>query len=156
MEDARAALGDDAGDIAALAKLAEKELRPTRGGDLWFRRERRAPFDIEQCHELIASPDVHVVVGTIHDVIVGFGVVEVEELADGTTLGVIAELYVDPGARAVGVGETMMGSLLTYCVDRNCFGVDARVLPGHREAKNFFETSGFTARSITMHHALDR
>ena len=104
----------------------------------------------------IASPDVHVVVGTIHDVIIGFGVVEVEGLADGTTLGVITELYVDPGARAVGVGEAMMSALLTYCVERDCFGVDARVLPGHREAKNFFEESGFTARSITMYHGLDR
>jgi hypothetical protein len=28
---------------------------------------------------------------------------------------------------------------------------DAAVPPGHREAKNFFEQHGFSARSITMH-----
>jgi hypothetical protein len=29
---------------------------------------------------------------------------------------------------------------------------DARVLPGHRLAKNFFEAGGFSARLIIMHH----
>jgi hypothetical protein len=29
---------------------------------------------------------------------------------------------------------------------------DAHVLPGHRLAKNFFESGGFSARSIVMHH----
>jgi len=30
---------------------------------------------------------------------------------------------------------------------------DARVSPGHRAAKNFFEAHGFSARLIVMHHA---
>ncbi len=30
---------------------------------------------------------------------------------------------------------------------------DARVSPGHRHAKNFFESNGFSARLIVMHHA---
>jgi hypothetical protein len=30
---------------------------------------------------------------------------------------------------------------------------DARVSPGHRLAKNFFESNGFSARLIVMHHA---
>jgi hypothetical protein len=29
---------------------------------------------------------------------------------------------------------------------------DAHVLPGHRLVKNFFESGGFAARSIIMHH----
>ena len=40
-------------------------------------------------------------------------------------------------------------------VREGCVGVDSFALPGHRAAKNFFEESGFTARAIVMHHALD-
>jgi hypothetical protein len=29
---------------------------------------------------------------------------------------------------------------------------DAHVTPGHRPTKNFFESKGFAARSIVMHH----
>ncbi len=35
-------------------------------------------------------------------------------------------------------------------------GVDTLALPGHRAAKNFFEESGFTARALVMHRALNR
>lgn len=155
MEAARAAVADDAATIVGLTNASAEELRPTRGGDLWFRRERRDPFDIAECRELIQCRDGHVVVGTIDDVVVGFGVVAVEVLRDESVLGVIRELFVDPGARAVGVGEAMMDSLVAFATGRGCIGVDARVLPGHRAAKNFFEESGFTARAIVMHRRLD-
>jgi hypothetical protein len=32
--------------------------------------------------------------------------------------------------------------------------VDALVLPGHREGKNFFERFGLTARAIVVHREL--
>ena len=87
---------------------------------------------------------------------VGFGVATVEPLADGGRLGVVSELFVDEEGRAVGVGEAMLGSMVAFCVREGCVGVDAFALPGHRAAKNFFEESGFTARAIVMHRALDR
>ena len=95
------------------------------------------------------------VVGTIDDVVVGFGVVTVEPLTDGGRLGVVSELFVDAEARAVGVGEAMLEPLVAFCTREGCVGVDAFALPGHRAAKNFFEESGFTARAIVMHHAFD-
>ncbi|HKN40337.1 MAG TPA: GNAT family N-acetyltransferase, partial [Acidimicrobiia bacterium] len=73
----------------------------------------------------------------------------------GSTLGVVAELFVDAEARAVGVGETILEALVTFCIREGCVGVDAFALPGHRAAKNFFEESGFTARAIVMHHAFE-
>jgi GNAT superfamily N-acetyltransferase len=71
-------------------------------------------------------------------------------------LGRITDLFVEPGARAVGVGEALMDALLPWFRARECRGVDATALPGNRETKNFFEMSGFTARLLVMHHRFER
>lgn len=152
MEHARPADADDIAEIERLAQLLVDELEPTRGGSIWARRERReAPYAATYT-ALLERDDALVVVGTVHDVVVGFGVVLLETLRDGGVLGVITDLFVDPGARSVGVGEAMVGAIVGFCSDHDCVGIDALVLPGHRAAKNFFEESGFTARALVMHH----
>ena len=72
----------------------------------------------------------------------------------GSRLGVVSDIFVEEGARAVGVGEAMMGDLVAWCEAKGCAGMDAMALPGHRLTKNFFEESGFTARKLVMHHRL--
>ena len=59
---------------------------------------------------------------------------------------------VDPEARTVGVGETMLEGALAALRRRGIRRFDAIVSPGHRLAKNFFESAGFSARRITMYH----
>jgi ribosomal protein S18 acetylase RimI-like enzyme len=81
-------------------------------------------------------------------------VVRAEPLRDSTTLGRIIDLYVDPGAREVGVGELLADACLEWCGARGCRGVDALVLPGNRATKNFFEGLGLTARAIVVHKSL--
>ena len=49
----------------------------------------------------------------------------------------------------------MIERVLAWCRDRQCVGVDAVALPGHRATKNFFEEFGFTARALVMHHRFD-
>jgi len=152
MEHARAAGVDDIGEIALLARVMLDELEPSRGGAIWARRERRdGPYE-EAYGSLLGRDDTLVVVGTVHDVVVGFGVVVLEALRDGGVLGVVTDLFVHPEARGVGVGEAMVGHIVAFCSGRDCVGIDALVLPGHRAAKNFFEESGFTARALVMHH----
>lgn len=155
MEAVRPATPDDLPALAALAGALRAELTPMRGGRIWSVREARPGPPDEAFAALLADPSSSVVVGTIDDVVVGFGVATVEPLADGGPLGVVSELFVDEEARAVGVGEGMLESLVAFCVREGCVGVDAFALPGHRAAKNFFEESGFTARAIVMHHVLD-
>ena len=92
----------------------------------------------------------------IDDAILGYGAVVVETLRSGAHLGVVTDLFVEDEARAVGVGEAMVDALVAYCRARECVGIDARALPGHRATKNFFEAHGFTARALVMHHRLDR
>ena len=75
-------------------------------------------------------------------------------LADGTALGAIVDLYVEAEVREVGIGEALMGAVVAWCDERGCIGIDGWALPGDRETKNFFETFGFTARGIVVHHRL--
>jgi GNAT superfamily N-acetyltransferase len=131
------------------------ELEPMKGGGLLVSRELRAEPLHAAYTELIRRDDAQVVVGSIDDVVVGFGVLEIEALRDGGRLGVVSELFVDPEARAIGVGESIVGAMIDRCRQQGCIGIDAGALPGHRAAKNFFEEQGFTARALVMHKPLD-
>ena len=156
MEGSRPAAAEDLPRIAELAALARDELVPMKGGALWSAREAVAePFE-DAYRALIDRDDALVVVGTVDEAVIGFGVVTLERLRTGEMLGVISDLFVEPGARAIGVGEAMADDLVAFCETRGCTGIDALALPGHRTTKNFFEDSGFTARALVMHRALDR
>lgn len=154
MENARAATADDIPRIVELALELRAELREMRGGALWETREARMRPVADALTALLARGDACVAVGTIDGVVVGYGTAEVELLRDATKLGIIGDLYVEEGARAVGVGEELATLLVDFCTRAGCMGVDAFALPGHRQAKNFFERAGFTARALVMHKAL--
>jgi GNAT superfamily N-acetyltransferase len=154
VEGARAATAADVPVIVELARALRAELRDLRGGALWETREAMAePLD-DRVRSLLARDDACVLAGVIDDAIVGYGITELESLRDATRLAVIRELYVEPGARAVGVGEAIANGFVAYATTKECVGIDATALPGHREAKNFFERAGFTARALTMHRRL--
>jgi len=154
VETARPATPADIPAVVALAHALRAELQPMRGGALWGLRDAADdPLD-PVFSGLLDRDDALVVVGCIDDAVVGFGTVVVETLRDGSRLGVIGELFVDPDARAVAVGESVAGALVAFCEGAGCIGIDAFALPGHREAKNFFERNGFTARALTMFKAL--
>lgn len=155
-EAARPAGPADLDRVVALAERARAELGDQeRGGPLFVAREAGAPPTVEALKALLDDDDAIVLVGSIDDVIIGFATGRTEAVADGSQLGVIADLYVEPEAREVGVGEAMMELLVPWFQGRGCRGVDAMALPGVRATKNFFEMSGFTARLIVMHHRLD-
>ena len=55
----------------------------------------------------------------------------------------------------VGVGESLLATVLEWASAKQAIGIDLKVLPGMRESKNFLEGSGFTARLLVMHKRLD-
>jgi ribosomal protein S18 acetylase RimI-like enzyme len=155
MESARPAGRHDIARVVELARAATQEMREGRGGVLWSQREgRREPLE-QAFSALLDDARALLVVGTLDDQVVGFGTVEVSDLPDGGRLGVIRELYVEPAAREVAVGEAMADQLVSFCRDAGCSGIDSYALPGNRATKNFFETNGFTARLLVMHRRLD-
>jgi ribosomal protein S18 acetylase RimI-like enzyme len=91
----------------------------------------------------------------IDDVPLGYAVSRVELLRTGEILGQVSDIWVDPEARSVGLGESLIGSIISWCTERNCVGIDSMALPGNRATKNFFETFGFKARLLIVHKPLN-
>jgi GNAT superfamily N-acetyltransferase len=155
VEGVRTATSGDVARIAELVTAGIDELEPTRGGEIWAVRDASAPPHEPRLEAAITDPSQRLLVGTIDDVVIGYTLGRIEPLRDGTRLGVIDDIFVEEGARGVGVGEAMIADLLSWFVEAGCVGVDAVALPGHRVTKNFFEGSGFTARKLVMHHRIE-
>jgi GNAT superfamily N-acetyltransferase len=153
VEAARLATEDDVPRLAALAAAARDELSPMKGGWVWRVREARPDPLADGFAAALRAGNTRVLAGTIDGVVIGYAVAHLEVLGEGSTLGVVDDIFVEEGARGVGVGEAMMADLLAWCTGQGCVGMDAMALPGHRSAKNFFEQNGFTARKIVMHRS---
>lgn len=154
MESARPAVAVDVDGILALTTALRAELAQHRGGAWWIRTHDDAPPSAAGLHARLADPDGHLVVGCIDGLTVGYALAGIRRLADGGRLAEITEVFVQPDARAVGVGERMIDEVLSWAGEQGCEGVDATALPGHRAAKSFFEAHGFLARSLVMHRSL--
>ncbi|MCB0977779.1 MAG: GNAT family N-acetyltransferase [Acidimicrobiales bacterium] len=155
MEAARHATAADVDSVASMVRQVTDELRVNRGGAVWSVREAH-PEPVEGfVAEAITGPDRVVVVGTVDEVVVGYGMMAYETLHDGSVLAGISDLYVDPTARCIGVGEAMMDLLEHDARAAGAIGLDSFVLPGDRASKNFFETFGLTARAILVHRSFD-
>jgi ribosomal protein S18 acetylase RimI-like enzyme len=108
---------------------------------------------------LIDDPSVTVLVGRIDGAPVGFLVGSTRPLlpqAGGARLASVTYLFTEPEAREVGVAEEMLGVFMDAGLAAGVRHFDAHVSPGHRLAKNFFESNGFKARHIVMHFEAPR
>jgi ribosomal protein S18 acetylase RimI-like enzyme len=154
IEAARPASSDDLPRIADLARAAIAELRATKGGEVWARREaRQEPIDDSLAVDL-ANTDAIVLVGAIDDAVIGYAVAVIERLSDNGELARLTDGYVEPEARGVGVGEMLLDAVVAWATERRCTGIDSLALPGNRETKNFFESFGLVARAIVVHRPL--
>jgi GNAT superfamily N-acetyltransferase len=153
-EHARPAEPTDLDRLAELAGSARTELEPTRGGSVWIRREARPEPVRDSIEAAIADPDQLVLVGQLDGTMVGYAIARLEPLRDGELLTVLDDLYVEPGARSVGLGELLMNHVVDWARSRGSFGIDSLALPGNRATKNFFESFGLVARAIVVHRDL--
>lgn len=151
IEAARPATPDDIPRLAELARAAIDELAPMRGGAVWKARESRQEPVEQDLGKLLDDPDCRLLAAAIDGTVVGYAAARIEHLPDGSLLGVVDDIFVEEGARGVGLGEAMIDDLVAWCEGRETIGIDAMALPGHRATKNFFEESGFTARKLVMH-----
>jgi GNAT superfamily N-acetyltransferase len=109
---------------------------------------------VDSLADCIVGDDVVVLIGEIDSVGFGFMIGFVEPLLErvGEVIGAVRYVFTHLEAREVGVGEAMLDQMLDELRTRGIVRFDAHVLPGHRLVKNFFESGGFSARSIVMHH----
>ncbi|MDA8147557.1 MAG: GNAT family N-acetyltransferase [Actinomycetota bacterium] len=154
MEGVRAAEPGDAVRFAELVWALRSAVVSQRGGEQLVARSVPATpgvFDVERFEAILRDETRVVLVGTIDGTVVGVAVGRADPIAGGSQVGHLEACYVEPGARGVGVGRLLLDSVVAWCDERGCRGIDGVALPGDRSAKQFFESAGFKARLLVMH-----
>ena len=156
MEPARAATAADVERLVELAHALRAELRDdARRAAVGDPRRARPSPTRRRSRRCSSRADATVVVGTIDAVVVGYGTMEIEVLADGSRLARDRRpLRRTRSAGGRGGGDHCHRARRRLRDSAGCAGIDAVALPGHRQAKNFFERNGFTARALVMHKPL--
>ena len=135
----------DVAQVEALRIAATAEIAALRGGSRYPTRSLPAPGDTER----------PVWVGEVEGTVVGYLAASRSAATGGNAAtGVIDAVYVDAGCRGIGVGGAMLDAALAWMAASGCDSVDAFVLPGARQTKNFFEEAGLTARLLVVHRRL--
>ncbi|MHB1444077.1 MAG: GNAT family N-acetyltransferase [Acidimicrobiales bacterium] len=152
MEAARVAVLGDLARLTELARKAVEELGSRRGGaelvGSWSVAEDSL---IEQAlAACLSDPAQGLWAGTVEDQVMGVSVASAREGQSGK----LHLFFVEPGARGVGVGESMLKEVTDWLRARGCTGLDVPVLPGDRDTKQFFEGASMVARLLVMHRPL--
>ncbi|HSG78473.1 MAG TPA: GNAT family N-acetyltransferase [Acidimicrobiia bacterium] len=149
---ARIASPDDLPRLLELYRLLEAEMVALK--PLWDIAEGLPePVDAAMAR-LVDDDRATVLVGEFDGVPFGFLAGLLEELlpqAGAAQRATVKYIFTEEAARQVGIAEAMMGAFLEWADAHGVDHVDAHVSPGHRLAKNFFESNGFKARHIVMY-----
>jgi GNAT superfamily N-acetyltransferase len=151
---ARPAGESDAEQLGALRRTAHEAVAAERAGPLhlWIEHgDHGAPGEPVEAAD---DPQRLVAVAEIDGTVVGFLEAGLLAIEGGRCLCRVSAIYVDPGAREVGAGEALVNLVSDWAAAHGAVGIDVVALPGAREVKNFFESSGYVARLIVMHRAL--
>ncbi len=143
--------------LQALLGAFVTELTPRRGATLLLEPGIQAASDLatgETLTKVLADPDQRVVVAGAAGAPVAFVLCRLAASEAGGLRGVIDACYVGPDSRGKGLGRLLMEDALGWFTTRGCDGVDGTAFPGDRQAKSFFEASGFKARMLVMHRPL--
>jgi len=152
---ARPATEADLPDLGVLYEELETEMVALK--PVWRLTDGLPEPIFEALAASIDDQDSGVLVGQIDDTTVGFLAWRHRALlpqATGAMAGVVELIFTTPEAREIGVGEAMISSFIDIASGRGIRLLDAIVPPGHRAAKNFFESNGFKARQIVMHREI--
>ena len=137
-----------------LRKEAILELKNKRGGEVLLNMESFSEDSVEKFSYWFNSTDHRVFAGLFGDAIVAYGILEFSNTNDNQRIASIKEIFVLKDARSVGVGESLIDSMINEAIEHDAIGIDSFALPGDRETKNFFETQGMVARLIHVYLSL--
>lgn len=147
---ARAGTPEDVDLLAELIRRCRAELIEQRGGPMWAVTDARVEPVEPLVREQLDDEGTLIAVGEYAGAGVGFAVGILLTTSDGRPYVRVTDLFTIPEARHVGVGEAMMNLCIDWARRNRAVAVDAAVLPGTRDAKNFFEGFGLTARMLTV------
>lgn len=149
---ARPAAAADLPSLESLYRELEDEMVELK--PVWRLTDGLAEPISASLERLLDAAGSGLIVGEIAQVPLGFVTWRHSTLlpqAEGRLVGVISLIFTTRPARRVGLGEAMITAFLDMSAARGVEIFDAIVPPGHRDAKNFFESNGFKARQIVMH-----
>lgn len=139
-EAVRAATQTDAADLALMEREAREALAEQRGGP----RRLDEVAAVGDWTLAVQTPD-RVWVATIDEVVVGYLELLIEhEVAE------VRQVWVHPGAREVGLGDSLLEHAVAAARRNGCTMLEGTALPGDRETKNLYERAGITARKIVV------
>ena len=147
---ARHAAVDDLDVLLRLAELSRADRLNERGGAVLEHLDPRPPIDAAR----VVDRDVLLAIGLYDDVALGYAHAALCDV-DGTPIVRMYDVFVEPEARGVGVGEALLEFVFDWARRRHAIAIDSIVLPGNREGKNFFERFGLVARAIHVYRTLD-
>ena len=147
---ARPAAVDDLTLLRNLVEQSHDDRLSERGGATLERLEPRPTLDEPR----LADDRVLVALGLYCDVPFGFAHAALVDV-DGAPIVELYDLFVEPDARGVGIGEALLELVFEWAGERGAHAIDSIVLPGNREGKNFFERFGLVARAIHVYRELD-
>ena len=154
-ESARPASSGDLDVLIGLAAAARRELPERKGGDVAVRLDPQRNDPGARIATALDDEATVLFVGTIDGTVVGYGLMTLGTVSDGSAQANVEEIFVDPDARSVGVGEAILEALLMEASGRGAAAIQSVALPGDRATKNFFEAHGMVARAIVVHRWLD-
>ena len=142
----REATSADAVVLADLYEIGRQGIENERGAEIDSLLHERTGDLVTAFSDDLRDQDVRIFVGLVDSVLVGYVVVRLVEPREGTTLAIVNDLFVLPGARGVGVGRALLDVVVEVSRAAGSIGLSARALPGDRATKNFFESFGLVAR----------
>jgi GNAT superfamily N-acetyltransferase len=155
----RPANESDLGAIERLLNDVHTELAPMRGGAIWLRSEARPAPPTEtlrrDCTDSLGDDTaVHAAVAGVDQTVLAYAISRLRVLHDGSLVAHVEELVVDPAARSVGLGVSLLDDAAAWAGSVGAVGLESIALPGQRETKNFFEAAGMKARMLTVYRSL--
>lgn len=141
----RVATSDDVEALALLEGVARQALVDERGGRVLL-EEVTATGD---WHVRLSDEGVTVFVALLDEEVFGY-----LELVCSEDVCAVRQVYVDPEARELGLGDELLGQALAHARSLGAVRLDAFALPGDRQTKNLYERAGVTARKIIVSKVL--
>lgn len=130
----------DALHVAQLEQMARAAAVDYRGGAVWL--DQHPPVA-----EWGAAPNTWV--ATIDDAVVGY-----LQLHLHGAVAEVAQVFVHPEARELGLGDALLEAAMTHARQAGCTAIEAVALPGDRDTKNLYERAGVIARLLVLRREL--